>query len=495
MISGLYSGVFKRQFKGLKISEKDLLMIRSLNVVIIVLLISMELFAGRVINAKGGSRTQVLDAINQTSIGDTVFIPAGTYSFDGGISMKAGITIMGAGQDKTILKKSGNTGPYTFTVDGSNGERVRITGMTIIGINPTMSPGIKIVKGCKDFRIDHITFKNCYDRAIEVHDNSTGVIDHNIFLDNELTDVVVFGDGDGTWRKAYKLGGPDAVFIEDNYFEQKSPKNPGMAHHVASNNGSKYVFRYNTMVDGYMNAQAIDVHGNKFYWPRGSRSYEIYNNKLTATHRWLGLRIRGGDGVIYNNELGGDLTYPIDLMHEGRDGDGNCSYPCVDQIRELYMWGNTYNGKVSPVKVRHPELLKENRDFFLKEKPGYVPYQYPHPLTKEVAENPTSVIRTLTVDKNSKIGISSMTAKSGDEVHIRYTIPGSNRDAVNVELRVFNVSGQMVNTIFASRKSAGAHEYVWNARDGKGNRLSSGIYTLELRADGMTATSKIMMSR
>lgn len=465
-------------------------MFKFISVAIFITLFSFEMSAST-IRAKGGTRVQVQEAISMAKTGDTVYIPAGTYSFDGGISFKAGISIIGAGQDKTVLKKSGNTGPYTFTIDGSNGQKSRISGMTIIGMNPTMSPGIKVVKGCKDFRIDHITFKQCYDRAIEVHENSTGVIDHNIFMENELTSVVVFGDGAATWSREYKLGTADAVFIEDNYFEQKNPKNPGMAHHVASNNGSKYVCRYNTMVDGYLNAQAIDVHGNKFYWPRGSRSYEIYNNKITVTHRWLGLRIRGGDGVIFNNEIKGDITYPIDLMHEGRDGDGNCSYPCVDQIRQLHLWGNTYNGKESPIKVRHTSLIKENRDYFLKQKPGYVPYQYPHPLTVDGGR--TAVVAKSRISESEKLHITGAVSRISNVVNIRYKISGNGHQGQRVKLMVYNAKGQAIGKLYDGIRSAGEYEFMWNARDERGGRLSRGIYTIELKTGNMTATDKIML--
>lgn len=445
---------------------------------------------GKVIDALSGSRNDINAAITASRVGDTVMIPAGEFSFNGDLSFKAGITIMGAGQDRTILKRTGTTSNWLMKVDGSNGERIRITGMTIIGRNPTASPGIRLNGSCKDFRIDHITFKSCFNRAIEVHGNATGVIDHNIFINNELTDVVVYGDESGAWSRAYKLGTNQAVFVEDNYFEHKNVKDPTKAHHIASNNGSNYVFRYNTINDGYLNAQAIDAHGNKFGGERGSRSYEIYNNKMTIEHRWLGMCIRGGDGVIFDNEMVGDLTRPIDLMHEGRNGDGNCNYPCTDQIRQLYIWGNKYNGKVAPVNVRHTVLIKENRDYFMYKMPGYVPFTYPHPLVEE--QLPTSVL-----NKSASVSGKSPTLKSrriaSSLYRIEYSVP-NNKVNSSVKLEVYNIKGQCVKTLVNSGVT-GKHEILWDGKDDNMKPLANGIYTLRLNTANMNKSVILTLFR
>lgn len=457
----------------------------------IILVMLYSLTSGKIINSKSGTRNDINNAISESRLGDTVLIPAGQFSFDGDLDFKAGITILGAGQDITILKRNMNTSDWIMKVDGSNGEKVRISSMTIIGKNPTKSPGIKLVGSCKDFRIDHLTFKKCFSRAIEVHGNARGVIDHNIFIDNEYTAVVVYGDESASWNRPLALGTEQAVFVEDNYFEHRNVHNPGMAHHIASNNGSKYVFRYNTINDGYLNAQAIDAHGNKFGGERGSRSYEIYNNKMQIEHRWLGMCIRGGDGVIFDNEMKGDLTRPIDLMHEGRDGNGNCTYPCIDQIRELYMWGNTYNGKESPVNVRHPSIIKADRDYFMFKKPGYVPFTYPHPLTKE--SMPTSVLNKSSINKNRKMEIKSSITDS-KTFRIKYSIP-ENNSKVPVKLDVYNAKGQHVRTLVNSVQNSGEHEVFWNGMNENMTPLANGVYTIKLHAANMNTSSILVLTR
>lgn len=450
-----------------------------LSISILCLLFVTQYLSAANLIAKSGSRADIQAQISIAKTGDTVIIPAGTYSFEGSISMKAGISLIGAGQEKTILKRTTNTSEYAFVVDGTNGLPVRISGMTIIGLAPTKSGGVKLRNNPKKFRIDHMTFKKCFDRAIEVYGHADGVIDHCSFIDNEYTAIVVYGDGDEGWKRPLVFGTSDATFIEDCYFEQRNVKDLHMTHHMASNNGSNYVFRYNTVNDGNLAAQVVDAHGNKFYWPRGSRSYEVYNNVINVEHRWLGMLFRGGDGLVYNNEMKGDLTYPIDLMHEGRDGDGNCNYPCIDQIRKLYMWNNTYNGKASPVHVRHPSLIKEGRDYFLSKLPNYVPYTYPHPLTVEKSIPSTPVVSKI-IDKNH-LNLSASIDQSGITT-ISYVIPDGFNLKNPIQIRIMNVQGQIVRTLVNSRVTSGMHSVVWNGKSANNSRLANGIYTIELLA-------------
>src|SRR5438034_7877971 len=125
-----------------------------------------------------------------------------------------------------------------------------------------------------DFRIHNVAFQNL-SRGIEIHGDhivTRGVIYLNTFTDIYYLDpvrgalgygVVVYGSG--TWPPL-RLGTVQNVFIEDNTFTRNR-------HTVASNNGSRYVFRFNTIIDNREDAAAIDAHGRSV-WPRGSRRSE-----------------------------------------------------------------------------------------------------------------------------------------------------------------------------------------------------------------------------
>ncbi len=54
--------------------------------------------------------------------------------------------------------------------------------------------------------------------------------------------------------------------------------------------------------------------------------------------------------------------------------------------------------------------------------------------------------------------------------------------AGQVQLFLYNVTGQRVRRLAEGSQAAGLHSIVWNGRDDAGNRLPGGIYFLELRA-------------
>jgi hypothetical protein len=105
-------------------------------------------------------------------------------------------------------------------------------------------------------------------------------------------------------------------------------------------------------------------------------------------------------GVIFNNTFTGDYTMLIALRDyrsfnytaTGWITAHHENYPQPDQINNFYIWNNTYNGKplTDGVPANYVENLgyatsniKNVRDYFEYAMPGYTPYIYPHPLTKE----------------------------------------------------------------------------------------------------------------
>ncbi len=351
----------------------------------------------KVINASSGTTSAIQTAISQTSPGDTVKIPAGTFSYSGSIAFNAGITILGAGNTATILNKSGTSTTPMFTVNGSNGLRTTMGNFAIVGVvgsSSTVQDHAIRLNTCKDFHLYEITFRSFGYSAVYVKGNSRGLIRKCSFIDifrpaiNNLGyGVVVYGDANGAWSRPLDLGTENAVYVEDCYFKANR-------HAIASNDGARYVFRYNTVMDNGGNFQPIDAHGREYGSPRGSRSYEIYNNTVDNSVRssWCQIFIRGGDGVIFNNTLlRGTTSNHILLANRSDGGHTSTSYPAPDQTRLLYVWNNKIsNGNVVGVTIRsgHESFFKLGRDYWHEPMPGYKPYTYPHPLSGGAAEPP-----------------------------------------------------------------------------------------------------------
>ncbi|MGZ5817340.1 MAG: hypothetical protein ACXWJD_01210 [Burkholderiaceae bacterium] len=304
------------------------------------------------------------------------------------MNVPGGVYLQGAGQDATIIRRVGNVSNTSYLVayNCSNGKQAILSDMTLVGNGngSIQDKGLGLLNGCQDFKVHDAKFSDFIFSAVYVGDapNQRGVIYKNNFINNFSASLMNLGYGvvvygGGAWP-ALDLGSKNAVFVEDNYFS-------GNRHNIASNNGSVYVFRHNTVVgqDPAKDFAMTDAHGLSSS-SRGSRSFEIYNNaystNISSGLQRTAIGIRGGDGVIFNNTVASTISRGVELMAEGF---GCGSYPGPDQIRSVYIWSNQIQdiGYTSGgIDNTCPSSIGLNRDYFLSAKPGYAPYTYPHPL-------------------------------------------------------------------------------------------------------------------
>ncbi|MDO9391257.1 MAG: FlgD immunoglobulin-like domain containing protein [bacterium] len=64
-----------------------------------------------------------------------------------------------------------------------------------------------------------------------------------------------------------------------------------------------------------------------------------------------------------------------------------------------------------------------------------------------------------------------------------------------VNLKVYNIAGQLVKTLVSGKAGAGPHSVKWNGRDNAGNKVSSGIYIYRLQAENKEMTRKLVILR
>jgi hypothetical protein len=382
---------------------------------------------GGVVHAASCSQGDVQAAIDAASDGDIVVVPAGTCTWTtSGDSEPAvqiagkGIMLQGAGVGQTIITDGTGTGwnNSLIQVEAEVGKFFRITGFTFTGVN---SPsGIGIEGTSTGFRIDHNRFENHSDFSTAVLPSGRiyGLVDHNSLLNSR---VLVRDDEDAAWMRPLALGTDVAVYLEDNDFDCTLHCNA-----VDGSSGGRYVFRYNTMTNTH-----VEAHSGCPSGLRATFSYEIYSNTMIASDpTYRPFLLRGGTGVVFNNVVTGSYTTPHIHIDDQRtcngvsgytchspwdrcDGtspyDGNqpgtSGYPCRDQIgrstdsgryspqslEPLYEWGNTFAGSdvdifINPVMCELTwEHIKEGRDYFNDTvRPGYTPYEYPHPLTNDL---------------------------------------------------------------------------------------------------------------
>ncbi|MBN1812597.1 MAG: hypothetical protein JXA14_12230 [Anaerolineae bacterium] len=396
---------------------------------------------GNIVYADTCDQGDVQDAVEAAGDGDFVVVPAGHCTWTTPVAATPaveidgrGVTIQGAGVGQTVITDAtGSSWRQTpFWVEGTEGKPFRITGFTFTG-QPS-AQGVIMVRGTwRNFRIDHCRFENIDGRSIMVDGHTYGVIDHCDFWQLGGQGVWV-GDrrgdppGSTSWDEAMSYGTADAVFVEDSTFIWGS----GSDGAIDCTDGGRYVFRHN-VVEGV----TVGNHGMDSR-PRSCLQMEIYDNTFVPSSHsvYLAIQSRGGSAVVFSNTISGDVgVYRVSIgvtnyrsccyagaactplpnpPHGTCDGtnplDGNTEpqevykgWPCKDQIgrgsqqssQPFYEWNNTKNGSDVDVTVYNnwtgctdpqpSDHVQEGRDYFNDTpRPGYTPYVYPHPLTKEL---------------------------------------------------------------------------------------------------------------
>lgn len=397
------------------------------------LLTSIRAGTAATVNAASCTATDVQTAITSASPGDTVHLPTcDTTAWAVTITVTKSIILEGNGAANTIVRRSAVAAsdfslPMLRVVGVTNFEVRHLTMDGTYDTHPDQWVDTAIeLDTVVDFNIHHATFSN-FGLALYVYGDPLimrGVIHHNTFIDNYHLSGPFGGrgygvamNGNGTYP-ALELGTAQNTFIEDNTFLRTR-------HTVAGNNGARYVYRYNTVLDNRENAAAIDAHGLTPSWPRGTRQWEIYNNTVdNSVARYAGVAPWGGDGVIFNNQFSANINEEIQLGQEGGCGQ---PYPYQDQIREAYIWNNTLlEGGAAPIFVVCPGMVQLGRDYFTTPRPGYTPYTYPHPMTVTGTSSPptatitaptngatystsTSPLTTLAGTASDDVGVTSVT--------------------------------------------------------------------------------------
>jgi hypothetical protein len=348
------------------------------------------------VTAESGRREHIQAAVDRARPGDTVAVPAGRFDFTGRVFAPDGIHIRGAGKDETVLVKRDDLGEWEamVTVDCKTGRPFSFSGMTLAGTGREQATtsdgkdgevrdmGLYLTGRCRDFRVFDSKFAGFARAGVTVRGNRGSVTGYptGVIYDNDFVDTwyrwLGYGievAGPDSPRLPVQLGTGDAVFIEDNYFR-------AVRHAVASNNNARYVFRYNRIENQAARSHAIDAHGKRG-WPRGSLSYEIYGNLLVnidgQPRHATCIGIRGGDGVIFDNEC---VNTGAGVWFDMGADDG-------DYTEQAWVWDNRYKRGGdrewrTEVENRDGKIAKGD-EIILERKPGYAPYPYPHPLRRE----------------------------------------------------------------------------------------------------------------
>jgi hypothetical protein len=339
------------------------------------------------------SSADVQSAVDTAVSGDVVGLPSpceATWDETVEIPSDKGITLDGTGATIT-----GNASIPLISVDANGTDSTRITGFTFSttgASNYYKATAIEVngEKASAPFRLDHNTFiGNDASTLIDIWGNPPGLIDNND-ISAKLNAEMIHNNGMGPndtagWEDDIVPGSPNAVYVETNVFTNSEYTVSGGTSYAGANAaiqnyyGARVVFRHNALEMTH-----VDVHGTGGMI--GGRWWEIYNNQFTVPEDGNQadiMALRGGSGVVFGNtrsvpssgSLGG-----IVMREEDTGG-----YPELYQIGRgknqsldpAYFWDND----ASVTVIEGAALIQVNRDYYLSEKPGYVPFVYPYPLT------------------------------------------------------------------------------------------------------------------
>ena len=414
-------------------------------------------------------------AWEKASSGDTILLPAGSFSLVGTIKItnvheKPDVHIkgMGSGSNGTRVYRNYETTDYMIELIGlgSYDTRIEVSDIWFQG----MEPHFRGDTGGSECRFKGINFQWVYPylhhckmqwlngRTVQVLFRDPSHI-KGLISDNEFIDNVYYDTGFNQYRGGVIIpliekenwftispGTQDNLYVEDNYFT-------GQSSAIGTSKGGTYVFRYNR-VERNTNSGATDMHGGQPDWSTlypdykySSRFAEIYNNTFIKIptddpiYMWQGheaFECRGGEAVFWGNTLknyteaeekysysislkiaynywANDTSYypegyeippyPIDYQTGWESGSNygenhSGTDPSTHGAGDIYIWDNEYinSGGVSigGGSEDHPdEYMREGRDYHVGvARPGYTPYQYPHPWrdtvkTVSLSANPT----------------------------------------------------------------------------------------------------------
>ncbi|NPV46018.1 MAG: PKD domain-containing protein [Armatimonadetes bacterium] len=115
----------------------------------------------------GNDTAAIAAAIEQSQPGDTILLPAGTYTLSASIAPKSETRLVGAGQDKTTLLLTGDK-PTAF-VSLSGVTDVTVSDLTLDGQNgPVAAVGVS-AHDCRRLRLERLTIRNLAAEAFGPH--------------------------------------------------------------------------------------------------------------------------------------------------------------------------------------------------------------------------------------------------------------------------------------------------------------------------------------
>ena len=72
---------------------------------------------------------------------------------------------------------------------------------------------------------------------------------------------------------------------------------------------------------------------------------------------------------------------------------------------------------------------------------------------------------------------------------IKYNLPTES----SIQLKIFDIKGELIKTITGDKLNAGEHEIIWDGTNDKGVRQPSGVYVYQLNVNNSNSARKMIL--
>jgi hypothetical protein len=145
-------------------------------------------------------------------------------------------------------------------------------------------------------------------------------------------------------------------------------------------------------------------------------------------------------------------------------------------------------------------LSPDGQFVYVVDEVGVVTFATGRGNTSTVNETPfTAIPDKLNLEQNYPNPFSSFSTNAAignSSTTIRYEIPATaTNGVVPVELAIYNMQGQLVQTLINESKTPGQYFITWNGVNANGEPVPSGIYFYRIKAGELVMTKRLAIIR
>jgi hypothetical protein len=228
-------------------------------------------------------------------------------------------------------------------------------------------------------------------------------------------------------------------------------------------------FTDNPAAECYYKVTAIDVHGNE-----GPASNEYYYQGPLAVHLSMLTAAMSGAGV--------KLSWRTESEME-------CAKWEIERSNDLGAMSQVIGSVQGHGTTSEPQTYSYLDNGIIDNGTYYYRLVEISLSGDKTYYGPISVNYMRTVPENTFLGASWPNPSHGEAITISYGL----KQPATAVLKVYDVRGGLISTIYNGYRRAGNYTQTWDGKNAQGMLVSAGVYLFSLQADGQSFTRKMIV--